>query len=104
MRITRRRVFLSLLALSAVALAVLAVVDRKAAYVPLYVVGAILFLLGSASGFGGGVTGPIPGGEADAAKVYRHGMEQRAAWLSTNLLLLLAGAICIGLAVLLQLA
>jgi hypothetical protein len=101
LRITRRRVLLLLFVLG---LGVLAVVDRKAAYVTLYVLGIILLVLGSAAGMTGGVIGPLPGGEGDAAKAYRHTMEQRAAWLSHNLLFLLAGAILIGLAVLLQLA
>ena len=104
MRLTRRRRFLSVLGVFAAGMAVLALVDRKAAYVILYAIGAILFLLGSAAGMGGGVTGPILGGEADAARVYRRDMDQRMAWLSQNLLLLLAGAVFIALAVLLQLA
>jgi hypothetical protein len=104
LRITRRRVFLLLLALFGAGIAVLAVVDRKAAYVTLYVVGIILFVFGSAAGMGGGVTGPIPGGEVEAAGVYRRDMQQRMDWLSQNLLVLLTGAVLIGLAVLLQLA
>jgi hypothetical protein len=104
LRITRRRAFPTALALFGAAVAVLAVIDRKAAYVTLYALGVILLLLGSAAGFGGGVSGPVFGGEADATKVYRQDMQQRLAWLSQNLLLLLAGAILIGLAVLLQLA
>jgi hypothetical protein len=93
MRFTRRRVFLLVLALFAVGIGLLALVDRKPAYVILYVIGTILFLLGSAAGMGGG---------ADAA--YDDRMEQRMAGLSQNLLMLLAGAVFIGLAVLLQLA
>jgi hypothetical protein len=101
LRITRRRVLLLLLVLG---IGVLAIIDRKAAYVTLYALGIILLVLGSAAGMTGGVTRPIPGGEGDAAKVYRDTMEQRAAWLTHNFLFLLAGAILIGLAVLLQLA
>jgi hypothetical protein len=93
-----------LLLLFVLGIAVLAILDRKTAYVTLYALGIILLVLGSAAGMTGGVTRPIAGGEADAARVYRDDMEQRAAWLSQNLLLLLAGATLIGLAVLLQLA
>jgi uncharacterized membrane protein HdeD (DUF308 family) len=93
MRLTRRRVFLLVLALFAVGIGLLALVDRKPAYVILYVIGTILLLLGSAAGMGGG---------ADAA--YGDRMDQRLSGLSQNLLMLLAGAAFIGLAVLLQLA
>jgi hypothetical protein len=93
-----------LLALFAAGIAVLAEIDRKTAYVTLYIIGVILFVLGSAAGIGGGVTGPVPGGEVDAVGVYRSHMQQRMGWLSQNLLLLLAGAVLIGLAILLQLA
>jgi hypothetical protein len=81
----------------------LAVVDREAAYMTLYLVGSILLLLGSAAGLGGGAAGRIIGGEAPTS-AYRHDMEQRAAWLSQNLLILFAGAILIGFGVLLDLA
>jgi hypothetical protein len=99
----RQRAFL-VLALFAATLTVLAVVDRKAAYVILYVLGVILLLLGSAAGLAGGVTGPVAGAEAEATKVHHSHMQQRVSSLSQNLLLLLAGAILIALAVLLQLA
>jgi hypothetical protein len=104
LRASRRRAFFVALAVFAAGIALLAVVDRKAAYVTLYILGVILLVLGSAPGLGAGVIRPIAGGEADAARAYRHDMHQRVASLSQNLLLLLAGAILIGLAVLLNLA
>ena len=84
-------------------MALLAVVDRQAAYVTLYILGAIFLVLGSAAGLGGRAAGPIAGGEADPARVHQE-MQQRMSSLSQNLLLLLAGAILIGFAVLLNLA
>jgi hypothetical protein len=104
LRTTRRRRFFVVIAAFAAGVAVLAVLDRKAAYVTLYILGAILLVLGSAAGLSGGVARPIAGGAADTARAYREDMQQRRASLSQNLLLLLAGAIVIGVAVLLNLA
>jgi hypothetical protein len=102
---TRRRLLLAVLAVCAVAITVLAVTDRKAAYMTLYGLGAILLVLGSAAGFGGGAAGALPGGHpSDFAKIARSDMQQRMGWLSGSLLLLLAGAVSIGIAVLLNLA
>jgi hypothetical protein len=80
----------------------LAIADREAAYMTLYLVGSILLLLGSAAGLGGGAMGRMIGGESPS-RAYRADMEQRAAWLSHNLLILLAGALLIGLGVVLNL-
>jgi hypothetical protein len=102
---TRRRLFLAFLAVCAVAMTVLAITDRKAAYMTLYGLGAILLVLGSAAGFGGGAAGALPGGHpSDFAKIARADMQQRMGWLSGSLLLLLAGVVLIGIGVLLNLA
>jgi hypothetical protein len=81
----------------------LAIVNREGAYMTLYLVGSILLLLGSAAGLGGGAAGRIIGGESPS-RAYRKDMDERAAFLSHNLLILLAGAILIGIGVLLNLA
>jgi hypothetical protein len=79
----------------------LALVDREAAYMTLYLVGALLLLLGSAAGLGGGgVAGRAFGGGEE----HREDLAQRVAGLPQNMLLLLAGAILIGIGVLLNLA
>jgi hypothetical protein len=102
---TRRRLFLAVLAVCAVAMTVLAIADRKAAYMTLYGLGAILLVLGSAAGFGGGAAGALPGGHpSDFATIARSDVQQRMGWLSGSLLLLLAGVVLIGIAVLLNLA
>jgi hypothetical protein len=80
----------------------LAIADREAAYMTLYLVGSILLLLGSAAGLGGGAVGRMIGGES-ASRAYRQDVEDRAAWLSHNLLILLAGAILIGIGTVLNL-
>jgi hypothetical protein len=80
----------------------LAIVDREAAYMTLYLVGSILLLLGSAAGLGGGAVGRMIGGES-ASSAYRQDVEERAAWLSHNLLILLAGAALIGIGTVLNL-
>jgi hypothetical protein len=101
MRFTRRRVFLLVLVLFAVGIGLLALVDRKPAYVILYVIGTILLLLGSAAGMGGGATAL---GQSDPGTAFGDRMQQRMSGLSQNLLLILAGAVFIAFAVLLQLA
>jgi hypothetical protein len=102
---TRRRVFLAVLALCAVAVAVLAVIDREAAIMTLYGLGAILLALGAATGFGGGAAGALPGGHPPGmGTVARSDMRQRMGWLSGNLLLMLAGVTLIGIATLLDFA
>jgi hypothetical protein len=91
-----------LLAFVAAGMTALAIADREAAYMTLYLVGSILLLLGSAAGLGGGAMGRIIGGESPS-RAYRQDVEDRAAWLSANLLILLAGAILIGIGVVLNL-
>jgi len=103
LQITRRRAVLGLIGLFVLAMLGLAFADREASYMTLYLVGSILLLLGSAAGLGGGATGRIIGGES-ASRAYRADMEQRAESLSLNLLILLAGALLIGLGVLINLA
>jgi hypothetical protein len=80
----------------------LAIADREAAYMTLYLVGSILLLLGSAAGLGGGAASRLMGGEA-TPRAHRQDMDQRAAGLSMNLLILLAGALLIGLGVVINL-
>jgi hypothetical protein len=80
----------------------LAIVNREGAYMTLYLVGSILLLLGSAAGLGGGAAGRIIGGES-ATRAYRDDMNERAAFLSHNLLILFAGALLIGIGVVLNL-
>jgi hypothetical protein len=104
LQITRRRAVLGVIGLFVLAMLGLALASREASYMTLYVVGAILLLLGSAAGMGGGIAGPLISREANPARSYRKGMEERAEGLSLNLLILLAGALLIGLGVLINLA
>jgi hypothetical protein len=102
LQITRRRWVLAVVGLFVLAMLGLAVADREASYMTLYLVGSILLLLGSAAGLGGGAMGRMIGGESPS-RAYRNDIEQRAASLSMNLLILLAGALLIGLGVLINL-
>jgi hypothetical protein len=104
LRITRRRAVLGVLGFFILAMLGLALADRESAYMTLYVIGAILLLLGSAAGMGGGFTGAMIGREGNPARAYREDMQDRAAGLSLNLLIMLGGALLIGLGVLLNLA
>jgi hypothetical protein len=89
-------------ALVVAGMTLLAIVNREGAYMTLYLVGSILLLLGSAAGLGGGAMGRMIGGESPS-RAYRQDVEDRAAWLSHNLLILLAGAALIGIGVVLNL-
>jgi hypothetical protein len=102
LQITRRRAVVGVVGFFVLAMLALAIADREASYMTLYLVGSILLLLGSAAGLGGGAMGRMIGGEP-ATRAYRADIEQRAASLSMNLLILLAGALLIGLGVLINL-
>jgi hypothetical protein len=96
-------VLLAVSALLVAGMTLLAIADREAAYMTLYLVGSILLLLGSAAGLGGGAAGRMIAGESPS-RAYREDMHERAAWLSHNLVILFAGALLVGIGVLLNLA
>jgi hypothetical protein len=102
--ITRRRAVLGLIGGFVLAMLLLAIVDREASYMTLYVVGAILLLLGSAAGIGGGgMAGQFLSRDENPAGAHRETMDNRAAGLAMNLVILLAGALLIGLGVVINL-
>jgi hypothetical protein len=105
LRVNRRRFVLIVLGLFAVGVTALAIADRKAAYMTLYGAGALLLVLGSAAGFGGGAAGALPGGHSsEMAKVHRSDMRQRLGWASGSYLFLIAGVLMIALGFLLNVA
>ena len=101
----RRRWLLGAGGILAAALLVTALVDRQLAAYALYGIGGVLLFIGGAGGMGGG-GGPqvLPGLERDAARVFEMDMKQRLGWQSQNVILIAAGAVFIGLGVLLNLA